>query len=140
MPERRVRNEADAQLAQQGQQLGLDVAGPQGVFGLQRGDRVHGVRATNRLRRGLGQADAQDLAFGDQLGHGADGLLDGGVLVDPVLVVEVDPVGAQALQGALDGGADVGRTAVEQAGSVPGMGQDAEFCGEDDLVAPTSNA
>jgi hypothetical protein len=77
----------------------------------------------------------QDLAFGDQLGHGADGVLDGGVLVDPVLVVEVDSVGAKALQGALDGGADVGRAAVEWAGSTTGMGQDAELRGDDDQVA-----
>jgi len=51
----------------------------------------------------------QDLALGHQLGQGADGVLDGRVRVDPVLVVEVDAVGAQPLQGPLDRGPDVRR-------------------------------
>jgi hypothetical protein len=34
----------------------------------------------------------------DELGHRADRLLDFGLLVDPVLVVEVDVVDAQALE------------------------------------------
>ena len=40
-----------------------------------------------------------DLALGDQLGQGADGVLDGGVGVDAVLVVQVDAV-AEPSQGA----------------------------------------
>ena len=117
--ERRVGHEADAQLAQQRQQLGLRVTGPQRVLGLQRGDRVDGVGAADRLGAGLGQADVPDLALGDQLGQRADGLLDRRVRVDPVLVVEVDAVGAEPLQGALDGGADVRRAAVEHPGPPP---------------------
>jgi hypothetical protein len=35
----------------------------------------------------------QDLALGHQLGQGADGVLDRGVRVDSVLVVELDAVG-----------------------------------------------
>ena len=107
--ERGVGDESDAQLAQQRQQLGLGVAGPQRVLGLQRGDPVDRVGAADRVRAGLGQADVQDLALGDQLGQRADGLLDGRVRVDPVLVVEIDVIGAEPLQGALDRGADVGR-------------------------------
>ena len=141
VPEWGVGDEADAVLAQQGQQLGLGVAGPQGVLGLQCGERVHGVGATDRVGRGLGQADVQDLALADQLGQCADGVLDGRAGVDPVLVVEVDPVGAQALEGALDGGADVGRAAVDGAGSATGMGHEAELGGDDDLVtAPADGA
>lgn len=63
--ERGVRNKADAQLAQQRKQLGLWVAGPQGVLRLQRCDLVHGVRAADRGGAGLGQADVADLATGD---------------------------------------------------------------------------
>ena len=44
----------------------------------------------------------QDLSLGNQLGQGANGVLDRGVRVDPVLVVKVDAVGAQPLQGAFD--------------------------------------
>jgi hypothetical protein len=47
--ERRVGHEPDTELAQQRQQLGLRITGPQGVLGLQRGDWVHGVRAADRL-------------------------------------------------------------------------------------------
>ena len=49
MAERRVGNEADAQLAQQRQQFGLRVTGPQGVLGLQRSDRMHSVGAADRV-------------------------------------------------------------------------------------------
>ena len=112
--QRRVGHEADAQLAQQRQQLGLHVARPQRVLGLQRGDRVHGVRAADGVHSGLGQSDVADLALAYQVGHRPDGVLDRGVRVDPVLVVQVDVVSAEALQGALDGGADVGRGAVDR--------------------------
>src|SRR6266704_6437114 len=56
---------------------GLWIAGPQGVLRLQRCDRVHGVGAADRVGACLGQADVADLAFGDQPGQSADGLLDG---------------------------------------------------------------
>jgi hypothetical protein len=50
---------------------------------------------------GLGQADVKHLALGDQLGQRADGLLDGRVRVDPVLVVQVDVVRTEPLEGSL---------------------------------------
>jgi hypothetical protein len=59
---------------------------------------VHGVGAADRRGRGFGQADVQDLPFGHELGQGADGVLDRGVRVDAVLVVDVDAVGPQALE------------------------------------------
>ena len=125
--------------AQQRQQLGLGVAGPQRVLGLQRGERVDGVGAADRAGASLGQADVPDLALGDQIGQGADGLLDGRVRVDPVLVVQVDVVGAEPLEGALDGGADVGRAAVGDAGPAAGVGDEAELGGHHDLVAAASD-
>ena len=48
--------------AQVGQHLGLGVAGPQRVLALHRGDRVHGVRAPDRVGAGLGQPEVADLA------------------------------------------------------------------------------
>ena len=59
----------------------------------------------------------------DQLGHRADGLLDRHVGVDAVLVVEVDVVGAEALQRALDRAAHVLGRAVERpdVGRSPGV-------------------
>ena len=84
---------------------------------------------------GLGQSDVADLALGHQLGHSADGVLDRSVRVDPVLVVQVDVVGAEPLQGALDRGADVGRAAVDDAGAAAGVGHQAELRRHHDLVA-----
>jgi aryl-alcohol dehydrogenase-like predicted oxidoreductase len=88
---------------------------------------VHGVGAADRGGACLGQADVADLAVGDQPGQSADGLLDGSVAVDPVLVVQVDVVGAEPFEGALGRGADVGRAAVGDAGAAAGVGDEAEL-------------
>lgn len=69
-----------------------------------------------------------DLAGLDQLGQGADALLDRHVRVDAVQVVEVDVVGAQVAQGAVGRAADVlGGRVVPDEGAVvgeldPGLG------------------
>src|SRR3989442_355192 len=133
--ERRVGNESNTQLAQQRQQFGLRVSGPQGVLGLQRGDRMHNVGAADRAGTGLGQPDVADFPRGDEFGQGADGVLDGRVRIDSVLVVQIDVVGAQPLQGTFDRDADVRRTAVEDAGAAPGVRDDAELCGQHYFVA-----
>ena len=90
------------EFAEQRQDLVLDVSGPQGVLGLQRCHRMHRVRPPDRRRCGFGQAEVQHLALGDQLGDRGGGLLDRGVRVDPVLVVQVDvgrcPVAAGTLR------------------------------------------
>ncbi len=125
--ERRVGNEADAQLTQQRQQFGLRVAGPQGVLRLHGGDWVNGVRAANRSGASLRQTNVSDLALGDQLGQGACGVLDRGLRIDPMLVVQVDVVGAEPLQRALDRGANVRRAAVEHPGTSIEVRDDAEF-------------
>ena len=133
--ERRVGHEPDAELAQQRQDLGLEVAGPQRVLGLQRGDRVHGVRAADRRRRGLGQAEVADLALGDELGQRADGLLDRRARVDAVLVVQVDVVGAEPAQRALDRGRTLAGLLSVTPGAVAAVGDEAELGGDHDLVA-----
>ena len=91
--------------------------------------------AADRGGAGLGQADVADLALGDQLGQRADGVLDGRVRVDPVLVVQVDVVGAEPLERALDRGADVRRAAVEDAGAAAGVRDEAELRRHHHLVA-----
>ena len=113
----------------------LLVAGPQRVLGLQRGDRVHGVRAADGVGPGLGQPDVADLALGHQLGQRADGVLDRRVRVHPVLVVEVDVVGAEPPQRSLDRGADVGRAAVEVPRAAAGVRHEAELGRQHHLVA-----
>jgi len=52
-----------------------------------------------------------------------------------VLVVEVDAVGTEPLQGALDGGPDVRRAAVEHSGAAAGVRDKAELRRHHDTVA-----
>src|SRR5947207_2270418 len=92
--------------------------------------------AADGLGSGLGQSDVQDLSLCHQLAQGADGVLDGGVRVDPMLVIEVDAVGTQPLQGALDSGPDVRRAAVEGSGATAGVRDEAELRRHHDTVAP----
>ena len=48
-PEGRVGDESDPEPAAGGQDLGLGIAAPERVLGLERGDRVNRVRAPERL-------------------------------------------------------------------------------------------
>jgi hypothetical protein len=52
-----------------------------------------------------------------------------------MLVIQVDVVGAEPLQGALDGDAEVRRAAVEDAGAAAGMRDEAELRRQHHLVA-----
>ncbi len=63
---------------------------------MQRGDRVNFVGAADSGRGGFGEAEIFHFAGFDQLGHGADGIFDGRVRVDAMLVVEVDVIDAEA--------------------------------------------
>ena len=111
--ERRERHEADAELAQQRDDARLEVALPQRVLALQRRDRMHGVRAADRLLARLGQAEEAHLALAHELGHRADDVLDRHRGIDAVLVEQVDVVGAQPAQRAFDRLADVLGPAVD---------------------------
>src|SRR3954471_14803907 len=59
--ERAVRDEADAQFPDGGDELVLGVAAPQRVLGLQGGDRVYGMRPADGRGRRLGQAEVTHL-------------------------------------------------------------------------------
>jgi hypothetical protein len=56
------------------------------------------VGAADGAGGGLGHAEVPDLAGRDELGDGAGDVLDRHVRVHPVLVVQVDHVGAEAAQ------------------------------------------
>ena len=73
---------------------------------------MHGVRAADRLLAGLGEAEEADLALAHEVGHRAHDVLDRHGGVDAVLVEEVDAVGGEPAERALDGLADVLRPAV----------------------------
>ena len=137
--ERRVGHDPDPELARGGEDLVLDVARPQRPLRLQRGDRVDRARAAERLGRRLAEPEVAHLALLHELGHRADRLLDLRARVHAVQVVEVDVVGAEALQRALDGAPDVlARPVGDPLRRVLGRrGEaDAELRGQHDLVAP----
>lgn len=140
MSEGRVGYEADAELAEQRENLGLDVAGPQGVFGLQGCYRVYGVGTADGGGPGLGQSDVADLALDDEVGQRADGLLDGGVRVDAVLVIEVDVVGSEPLERAFDSRLDIAGAAVDDSGAAAGVRDQTELRRDDDIIAPPLTA
>ena len=96
---------------------------------------MHGVGATDRGRASFGQPDVAHFALGDERGQSSDGVLDRRVRIDPVLVVQVDVVGAQPREGALDGRANVRRAAIEDAGAAAGVRDNAELRRQHDLVA-----
>jgi hypothetical protein len=79
----------------------LDFGAPpqQGVFVLDRRDRLDGVGATDRGCGGFGHPEVLDLAGLDEFLHGAGDVLDGNVGVDAVLVEEVERVDLQAREG-----------------------------------------
>ena len=97
---------------------------------------MDGVGSADGVDACFGEAEVEDLALVDQLCDRACGLLDRRVPVDTVLVVQVDVVGTEAGQRSLDGGADVGRAAVDRAGDHPiAVRDEAELGGDDDVVA-----
>ncbi len=121
------------ELTEQGQHLRLLVTRPERVLRLQGGDRVDGVGTADGVQPGLGQSDVADLAFGHELRQHADDLLDRSVRIDPMLVVEIDVVGAEPAQRALQRHADVVRAAVRARSA--GVRHEAELGGQDGAFA-----
>ncbi len=111
--DRAVGDEANAQLADGRQDLTLHITRPEAVLGLQRGDRVGGMSAADGGGRRLGEAEVAHLAGGDQLAHGADGLLDRNLGVHPMQVVQVDVVDTEAGKRCVARLRHVGRIAVD---------------------------
>ena len=92
----------------------------------------------SRVQRGgpsFGQADVTDLPLLDQLAQRAHGVLDRCLRVDPMLVIQIDVIGAQALERSLDRGPDILRGAVDFPAATMAMGDQSELGGEDDLFA-----
>jgi hypothetical protein len=107
VPQRAVRDVRDAQRLRGGDQaVGLVHGFEGGVLGLHGVDRGDGVCAPQRRGRALGQADVFRFAGAAEAVEGGDGLLERGVRVDAVQVVQVW-CEAQTLDGALDVGVDM---------------------------------
>src|SRR2546425_7069671 len=112
-PDGRVGDEGDAELAARGDCILGGLAIEQRVLALHGADGVDGLRAPDGLGRRLRQPEKADLAALDEARHATHGVLDGHLRIDPVLVVEVDHVHAQALETRVAGFRDIGRAAVD---------------------------
>src|SRR5512144_714492 len=89
-----------------------------------------------------------DLSLADEVCHGADGVLDRCRGIDPVLVIEVDDVRAEAPQARLAAGADVFGLPVDtqpapvlpadvsELGRQDGLGAAVPDCLADELLVP----
>jgi hypothetical protein len=133
--ERAVGDQADPELPQDREDRPLRVAGPERILHLHGAERVHGMGAADGLRTRLAQAQVADLALLDEPRHRPDGVLDRHVGVDPVLVVEVDPVDLQPLQAPLESDGHVFGPAVRPP-PLPARAADiAELAREGDLLA-----
>ena len=115
--------------------VGFRSARPERIFVLQRGDRLHGMRAPNRLRARLGQTEMLDLAFRDQFLHRAGNVLDRHIGIDAVLIEQIDHVRPKPLQRFFRDLADMLRPAVQASLLVRLRSVEAEFGGDDDLLA-----
>src|SRR2546427_6833319 len=134
-PERAVGHEADPELAARRQDLVLGVARPQRILGLQRADRVHGVRAAQRRRRRLGEPQVAHLARAHELLHRPDRFLYGDGAVHAMLVVQIDVLHAQPLEGGIARLAHVLRPPVDAQPSAVRAAYVAELRSEDHPVA-----
>ncbi|KPC74243.1 hypothetical protein ADL26_11585, partial [Thermoactinomyces vulgaris] len=111
-------------------------AADEAVLGLQgdragRADPLSDVEPfADALGAVVGDGDVPDLAFGDEVVEGGDGLLERRVRVVEVGVVYVDGVGAEALEGGFGGGFDVRSGEALELGVLGDLGGD-----EDVLVA-----
>ena len=103
--------------SRQGQEVVLDVRPRQAVWELQHlepGPAVpvaRGQRLLDLLRRMVGRPDRPRSAGRHLVGKGADGLVDGRVVVVPVQLVYVDAVGLEVVEAAGQGARDVLRAA-----------------------------
>src|SRR5262249_51691132 len=97
-----VGGDADAQLRQHREDLGLGSTADDCVFDLQIRDRVHRVRATDRICPDLGEPDRAHVTCLDQVGDGANRLLDGDRRIQAAGTIDIDVIDAEPSQAIAD--------------------------------------
>src|SRR5216684_7758240 len=90
------------------------------------------MRPADCLGTRLRETEVQDLSFLNQILNGMRDIFDGHIWIDPVLVVEINAVGSEALQRFLDYFPDVPWLAVKSAALLV---VEAELRCDNDLVA-----
>ena len=139
-PERCVRHEADAELAARGQHLLLDVPAPQRVFRFERRDRVHLVRAPDRLSARFRKREKAHFAALDEPRHRADRLFDRHRRIDAVQAVDVDVIDTEAFQALVAGlrhviGMAAGERPAGRLATAPGEREIAELGPDEEALA-----
>ncbi len=79
------------------------------------------------------------LTLAYKVGHGADGLLDRRVRIDPMLIVEVDSPDPEPHEARFARLADIGRISAYRKESALRAAHGAEFCRQHDLVATAAD-
>src|SRR5271157_636861 len=95
---RAERNKSDSEFLKCRQNLGLRTSPEQGIFALNRGDRLDCISATDRFGSWLGKAEVLHLAFPDQFLHGTSHVFNGHVRIDAVLVEQIDAIRLEPLE------------------------------------------
>ena len=93
-----VGGHADAELGKAREDLRLGSTTDERILDLQVGDRMHGVRAFDGVDPHLRQTDRADIASVDEVGNGANRVLDRHSRIEPGGPVDVDVIDAQPLQ------------------------------------------
>ena len=132
--ERTIGHEAYAKFFERGENLKLRLAPPDGILALNCRHRTHAVGTPDGAGACLRQSEVQHLALLYQLCHGVGHLLYGRGRVYAVLIQQVDVVGAQPPQRALNGPAHMGHAAVESRRTTL-LNTESELCGYLNIVS-----
>jgi hypothetical protein len=131
-----VGNEGDAQFARGLQNTIFGITCPERVFRLKGGDGMNGMGTAESGWGSFRETEITNLTSADEIGHGGDGVLDGSVGVDAVLVVKIDGLHAEALEAGVTGGANIFGFATDAAYvGIPGVAEDGKFGGEENGFA-----
>ena len=99
LAQRTVCDQADAQFLKRRYHFLFRSPRPQRVFALQRGERLDGVGAPDRLHASFGKAEVLDLASLNQIFHRTRYVFDWYVRVNPMLIEQVDDVNLESPKG-----------------------------------------
>src|SRR2546423_892987 len=110
--ERTVGDEADAEFPANCKDRLFRIACPKRVLTLVSRYGMNLVGATHGFGSGFRESEVAHLAGLHQLPHGTDGVFDGNLIIDTVLVVEIDGLDSQPFEAGIAGGAHILRTSI----------------------------
>ena len=130
---RAPRDEANSQFFAHGKHaVSLWTSFHERIFGLNGRNRLNRMSLADRARTRLGETEVQDFTFLDEVLDCTGDILDRHVRIDPMLIVEINMIGPEPLEGCLDDPLDTLRSAVEADRAV---NRKTELGGDQNLVA-----